>query len=85
MQSSSSEQTKLVTRVGGKWKMLSRNTQNGTLQEKGHNKENEIRIGNKREMVVGIEGFEGCETLSKKIKAKSGSLYLNNNKSRKWK
>lgn len=58
-----------MVRGGGKWKRFSRDIQVGSVQEKGNNKENVIKIGNKRGVEVEMETTLECETLNKKVKA----------------
>lgn len=79
MQSPRAEKPKQMTRGGEKWKRLSGDIQEWSIQEKRDNKENEIRMGNKKGMEAEIEITEGCETFSKKVNVERYAPSLHNN------
>lgn len=88
MQCSNSESQKQMVRGGAKWKRLSRDIQVGSVQEKGSNKENVIKIGNKRGVEAEKDTTVEGETLNKKVKVEMSVSSVHNKQVRvailKW-
>lgn len=76
MQVTNAEQYELRNRFGGKRKRLNRQKQERIVPERMNNKENEMRVGIKKGMVVEEEEVEDSEIQSKKVKAASNRLSI---------